>query len=76
MPVRPGSRFGDTGLSARGTSRIHPIAVVQDGLPMVIKYRQLAMAGNLYCPLAIVVSWLPALGGFLRLTQAERRPAT
>lgn len=43
---------------------------------MVIKYRQLAMAGNLYCPLAIVVSWLPALGGFLRLTQAERRPAT
>ncbi|MDX5332900.1 MAG: hypothetical protein LPK58_02525 [Gammaproteobacteria bacterium] len=54
------------------------IALVLEGLIMVIKYSQLDMAGNLYYPVAIVVSasmLLLALGGFLRLTQAERRPA-
>jgi hypothetical protein len=53
------------------------IALVLEGLIMVIKYSQLDMAGNLYYPVAIVVSagiLLLALGGFLRLTQAERHP--
>ena len=57
------------------------IALVLEGLIMVIKYSQLELAGNLYYPVAIVTSasvLLLALGGFLRLTrdeQAEPAPA-
>ncbi|HDP88845.1 MAG TPA: hypothetical protein ENN42_02665 [Thioalkalivibrio sp.] len=54
------------------------IALVLEGLIMVIKYSQLEMAGNLYYPVAIVISasvLLLALGGFLRLTQGEQKTA-
>ena len=50
------------------------IALVLEGLIMVIKYSQLDLAGNLYYPVAIVASasfLLLALGGFLRLTRSE-----
>lgn len=50
------------------------IALVLEGLMMVIKYSQLDLAGNLYYPVAIVASaalLLAALGAFLRLTRAE-----
>ncbi len=48
------------------------VALVLEGLLMVIKYSQLDMAGNLYYPVAIVVSaafMLAALGVFLNLTR-------
>jgi hypothetical protein len=47
------------------------VALALEGLIMVIKYSQLDMAGNLYYPVAIVVSsglLLIALGVFLRLS--------
>lgn len=50
------------------------IALVLEGLMMVIKYSQLELAGNLYYPVAIMVSaalLLAALGAFLRMTRAE-----
>lgn len=50
------------------------IALVLEGLIMVIKYSQLELAGNLYYPVAIVISasfLLLALGGFLSLTRGE-----
>ena len=51
------------------------IALVLEGLIMVIKYSQLELAGNLYYPVAIITSaslLLLALGGFLHLTRSER----
>lgn len=48
------------------------VALVLEGLLMVIKYSQLDMAGNLYYPVAIVISaafMLAALGIFLNLTR-------
>ena len=47
------------------------IALVLEGLIMVIKYSQLDLAGNLYYPVAIIASaaaLLVALGAFIRLT--------
>lgn len=47
------------------------VALVLEGLIMVIKYSQLELAGNLYYPVAIIVSasiLLLSLGGFLKLT--------
>lgn len=47
------------------------IALALEGLLMVIKYSQLEMAGNLFYPVAIIVSaalLLAALGVFLRLS--------
>lgn len=46
------------------------VALSLEGLIMVIKYSQLDLAGNLYYPVAIIVSaalLLMALGAFLRL---------
>lgn len=46
------------------------VALALEGLMMVIKYSQLDLAGNLYYPVAIIVSsalLLMALGVFLRL---------
>lgn len=46
------------------------VALALEGLMMVIKYSQLDLAGNLYYPVAIIVSaalLLTALGAFLRL---------
>ncbi len=46
------------------------VALSLEGLMMVIKYSQLDLAGNLYYPVAIIVSaalLLTALGAFLRL---------
>ena len=59
------------------------IALVLEGLLMVIKYSQLDLAGNLPYPVAIVASaalLLTALGAFLRLSRedapvAPREPA-
>ncbi len=51
------------------------IALVLEGLIMVIKYSQLELAGNLPYPVAIVSSGallLLALGGFLRLSRVPR----
>lgn len=48
------------------------IALSLEGLLMVIKYSQLEMAGNLFYPVAIIVSaalLLSALGIFLRLSE-------
>jgi len=48
------------------------VALSLEGLIMVIKYSQLDLAGNLYYPVAIIVSTallLTALGGFLFLTK-------
>jgi hypothetical protein len=47
------------------------IGLVLEGLLMVIKYSQLELAGNLYYPVAIIISaaiLLIALGVFLRLS--------
>ncbi len=47
------------------------IALVLEGLIMVIKYSQLELAGNLSYPVAIIVAasmLLLSLGGFLKLT--------
>jgi hypothetical protein len=49
------------------------IALVLEGLLMVIKYSQLDLAGNLYYPVAIIISaalLLTGLGVFLRLSDA------
>jgi len=59
------------------------IALVLEGLLMVIKYSQLDLAGNLPYPVAIIASaalLLTALGAFLRLSRedpsvASREPA-
>ncbi len=57
------------------------IALVLEGLLMVIKYSQLDMAGNLYYPVAVISSaalLLAALGVFLKLSvpaQAAEAPA-
>jgi hypothetical protein len=48
------------------------IALALEGLMMVIKYSQLDLAGNLYYPVAIIVSaamLLVALGVFIRFAQ-------
>ncbi len=48
------------------------VALVLEGLLMVIKYSQLELAGNLYYPVAIIISaaiLLMALGVFLRFSQ-------
>lgn len=48
------------------------VALVLEGLIMVIKYSQLDLAGNLYYPVAIIASasiLLLSLGGFLKLTE-------
>jgi hypothetical protein len=50
------------------------IALSLEGLILVIKYSQLEMAGNLYYPVAIIVSaalLLTALGVFLKLVPAK-----
>ncbi len=50
------------------------IALVLEGLIMVIKYSQLDLAGNLYYPVAIIVSasvLLISLGAFLNFTRAD-----
>ena len=47
------------------------VALVLEGLIMVIKYSQLELAGNLFYPVAIITSaalLLLSLGGFLKLT--------
>lgn len=52
------------------------IALVLEGLLMVIKYSQLDLAGNLPYPVAIVASaalLLTALGAFLRLSREDAR---
>ena len=56
------------------------IALVLEGLLMVIKYSQLELAGNLYYPVAVITSaalLLAALGVFLRLSapSVESMPA-
>jgi len=51
------------------------VALSLEGLIMVIKYSQLELAGNLYYPVAIIISTaflLAALGLFLYLT--DKRP--
>ncbi|HKK05793.1 MAG TPA: hypothetical protein VKA50_08105 [Gammaproteobacteria bacterium] len=53
------------------------IALVLEGLIMVIKYSQLELAGNLYYPVAIISSaslLLVALGGFLGLSRRDSGP--
>ena len=57
------------------------IALVLEGLLMVIKYSQLELAGNLYYPVAVITSaamLLAALGLFLRLSgyPAGEQPQT
>lgn len=58
------------------------IALVLEGLLMVIKYSQLELAGNLYYPVAVITSaalLLAALGVFLRLSGScheEPAPST
>jgi len=50
------------------------IALSLEGLIMVIKYSQLELAGNLYYPVAIIISaslLLIALGVFLKLAPSE-----
>lgn len=50
------------------------IALVLEGLIMVIKYSQLDLAGNLYYPVAIIVGssvLLMGLGVFIHLTRAD-----
>lgn len=50
------------------------VALALEGLIMVIKYSQLDLAGNLYYPVAIIVSaalLLTALGAFLRLAPRQ-----
>lgn len=52
------------------------VALVLEGLLMVIKYSQLDLAGNLYYPVAIISSTallLMALGIFLRFTEPQAR---
>ncbi|MCG8025702.1 MAG: hypothetical protein JAZ02_17210 [Candidatus Thiodiazotropha endolucinida] len=54
------------------------IALVLEGLLMVIKYSQLDLAGNLYYPVAIISSaafLLIALGVFLRLSDTSSNPS-
>jgi hypothetical protein len=54
------------------------IALVLEGLLMVIKYSQLDLAGNLPYPVAIVASaalLLTALGAFLRLSREDAKTA-
>jgi|TARA_R110002074_G_scaffold57232_1_gene140871 hypothetical protein len=51
------------------------VALSLEGLIMVIKYSQLELAGNLYYPVAIIVSTallLSSLGLFLHLTDKQR----
>ncbi len=53
------------------------VALSLEGLMMVIKYSQLELAGNLYYPVAIIVSaalLLMALGVFLRLAPSHAEP--
>jgi hypothetical protein len=50
------------------------VALALEGLIMVIKYSQLDLAGNLYYPVAIIISsalLLTALGAFLRLAPRQ-----
>ncbi|MGB5518994.1 MAG: hypothetical protein WBO73_11095 [Gammaproteobacteria bacterium] len=52
------------------------VALVLEGLIMVIKYSQLDLAGNLYYPVAIITSTallLMALGVFLRFTEPQQQ---
>ena len=55
------------------------IALVLEGLIMIIKYSQLDLAGNLYYPVGILISasiLLAGMGVFLHLTRAdcEKKP--
>lgn len=53
------------------------VALSLEGLMMIIKYSQLDMAGNLYYPVAIIMSaalLLMALGVFLRLAPSHSEP--
>ncbi|GAA3576595.1 MULTISPECIES: hypothetical protein [Marinobacter] len=54
------------------------VAMSLEGLIMIIKYSQMDMAGNLYYPVAIIISTaflLAALGVFLKMTpDPEARP--
>ncbi len=55
------------------------VALSLEGLMMVIKYSQLDLAGNLYYPVAIIVSaalLLMALGVFLRLAPRQTQETT
>jgi hypothetical protein len=50
------------------------IALALEGLVMVIKYSQLDLAGNLYYPVAIIISagvLLTSMGAFLALTRRD-----
>lgn len=52
------------------------IALVLEGLLLVIKYSQLGLAGNLIYPIAIIISaaiLLAALGVFLHLTDSRQK---
>ena len=52
------------------------IALVLEGLLMVIKYSQLELAGNLYYPVAVITSaalLLASLGVFLRLSGSSQQ---
>ncbi len=56
------------------------IALVLEGLIMIIKYSQLDLAGNLYYPVSIIIGTsvlLAGMGAFLHLTRAdcEQHPA-
>lgn len=55
------------------------IALSLEGLMMVIKYSQLDLAGNLYYPVAIIISaafLLIALGVFIRLADSTESPSS
>jgi hypothetical protein len=54
------------------------IALVLEGLLLVIKYSQLELAGNLYYPVAIIIAaslLLIALGVFLRFSNYSEQEA-
>lgn len=67
-----GSIYGSVRRSITRFVAVVCVALVLEGLIMVIKYSQLELAGNLGYPVAIIVSasmLLLSLGGFLRLTR-------
>ena len=71
---RQGNLFGLLRRSVARFVSVVCIALSLEGLMMAIKYSQLDLAGNLYYPVAIIVSaalLLTALGAFLRLTEGS-----
>jgi len=55
------------------------IALVLEGLIMIIKYSQLDLAGNLFYPVGVIIAaslLLIALALFLKLTSSEEGPST